>query len=54
MDFLKKLLIHTDNPGVSTGNKWLPASGEKLRSFSLLMEKKSVPLTYVIKKVMTM
>ena len=34
MDFLKKLLIRTDNPGVSTGNKWLPVPGEKLRSFS--------------------
>ena len=31
MDFLKSL---PDNPGVSTGNKWLPASGEKIKSSS--------------------
>ncbi|MEP6949874.1 MAG: aldehyde dehydrogenase family protein [Ginsengibacter sp.] len=34
MDFLKNLHIHADNPGVSTGNKWLPASGEKMKSSS--------------------
>ncbi|MEP7144259.1 MAG: aldehyde dehydrogenase family protein [Ferruginibacter sp.] len=34
MDFLKSLQIKSANPGVSTGNKWLPAYGEKITSFS--------------------
>ena len=34
MDFLKSLHIQPVNLGVSTGNKWLPASREKITSFS--------------------
>ncbi|MEP6926485.1 MAG: aldehyde dehydrogenase family protein [Ginsengibacter sp.] len=34
MDFLKSLHINSDNQGVSTGNKWLSASGGKIKSSS--------------------
>ncbi|HET6722693.1 MAG TPA: aldehyde dehydrogenase family protein [Chitinophagaceae bacterium] len=34
MDFLKTLHIDLNNQGVSTGNKWLSSTGEKIDSFS--------------------
>src|SRR5664279_3951629 len=34
MDFLKTLGIRSNNPGVSNGNKWLPVSEKKIKSFS--------------------
>ncbi len=34
MDFLKRLQINSDNKGVSTGNKWLNHSREKINSYS--------------------
>ncbi|HEY6506077.1 MAG TPA: aldehyde dehydrogenase family protein [Chitinophagaceae bacterium] len=34
MDFLKVLKVQPDNQGVSTGQKWISSSGEKIGSFS--------------------
>jgi L-aminoadipate-semialdehyde dehydrogenase len=34
MDFLKVLGINADNPGVSTGTKWIESKGEKINSYS--------------------
>ncbi len=34
MDFTGSLGIRQDNPGVSTGSKWLPTNGETISSFS--------------------
>lgn len=34
MDILRSLQIQQENPGVSTGNKWIHSAGEKISSYS--------------------
>jgi aldehyde dehydrogenase (NAD+) len=50
MDFLKRLNIHTENKGVSTGTKWMAASGEKIQSSSPVDGKQIASVTSCDKK----
>jgi aldehyde dehydrogenase (NAD+) len=50
MDFLKRLNIHTENKGVSTGTKWMAASREKIQSSSPVDGKQIASVTSCDKK----
>ena len=50
MDFLKKLGIQAENIGVSTGNKWLAGSQEKIQSSSPVDGKQIASVTVCDKK----
>ncbi|HVZ95629.1 MAG TPA: aldehyde dehydrogenase family protein [Chitinophagaceae bacterium] len=50
MEFLKRLQINKENKGVSTGTKWISASGEKISSFSPVDGKRIASVTACDKK----